>query len=222
MFTRSYRETRYFNPRFREGSDSNRHRDKHQGHISIHASAKEATGSRHIHLPRVSRFQSTLPRRKRPISLAFRSAREDFNPRFREGSDDLTAIPADVVTGISIHASAKEATAVPPVGTAIFAISIHASAKEATVKDVVSDIFSGISIHASAKEATQILKHWRNKFRISIHASAKEATLTELWKRMSNNGFQSTLPRRKRPFAQLFLLLGGLFQSTLPRRKRLV
>ena len=99
-------------------------------------------------------FQSTPPRRRRP---------QQTNP------DDIHG-------GISIHASAKEATrscegcrkrcgfqSTPPrrrrpffgTGTiGILLISIHASAKEAT--DTTSDnVYTFvISIHASAKEAT--------------------------------------------------------------------
>ena len=78
--------------------------------------------------------------------------------------------------GISIHASAKEATRPDVVQDtfpnnfnprlreggdikfgdifSIKKISIHASAKEATVAEVVEETQDDISIHASAKEAT--------------------------------------------------------------------
>ena len=60
-----------------------------QKEISIHASAKEATGGTGYFYPDGG----------------------DFNPRFREGSDNnITTLKTVIV--ISIHASAKEATTV--------------------------------------------------------------------------------------------------------------
>ena len=100
--------------------------------------------------------------------------------------------------GISIHASAREATAITAGCATAFDISIHASAREAT--RFALDPFSvvAISIHASAREATAlklevkgILKDFNPRLReggdyvyvpmyrhrpISIHASAREAT----------------------------------------------
>ena len=76
-----------FNPRLREGGDGiQRHNRLEESKISIHASAKEATGCPSLSkLP--SGFQSTPPRRRR-----------------------LQAPLWEQVTIISIHASAKEAT----------------------------------------------------------------------------------------------------------------
>ena len=98
-----------FNPRFREGSDSNTVIKTDLGvTISIHASAKEATESNYsAALPVL--FQSTLPRRKRPCLRSWPAASGNFNPRFREGSDDFVRF-AEIFKTISIHASAKEAT----------------------------------------------------------------------------------------------------------------
>ena len=55
----------------------------------------------------------------------------DFNPRSREGSDELAARYIDL-TEISIHAPAKGATFCAIIITHIFIISIHAPAKGAT------------------------------------------------------------------------------------------
>ena len=119
-----------FNPRFREGSDGISDEDQKEIRISIHASAKEATLensfcfavvyiSIHASAKEATAFwsfcipsqlfQSTLPRRKRPGDLCGCLQEVDFNPRFREGSDDDNTSVA-MVTEISIHASAKEAT----------------------------------------------------------------------------------------------------------------
>ena len=99
---------------------------------------------------------------------------------------------------ISIHASAKEATAynlrqcfnktnfnprLREGGDLLYnkdklreIISIHASAKEATGLKQVPTVCLDISIHASAKEATSEYGGYSYRSLISIHASAKEAT----------------------------------------------
>ena len=101
--------------------------------ISIHASAKEATGLI-LHLTIIWKFQSTPPRRRRPDHGTKNDIRtydfnprlreggdskcgqspcddRDFNPRLREGGDsNLQSVP--FASNISIHASAKEATIV--------------------------------------------------------------------------------------------------------------
>ncbi len=60
-----YHRMQYFNPRFREGSDALLVGRKYQYcWISIHASAREATPSKQI-LDILHQFQSTLPRGKR-------------------------------------------------------------------------------------------------------------------------------------------------------------
>ena len=99
----------YFNPRSREGSDYHFYWFSIIQHmISIHAPAKGATSKASVFM-KTSAFQSTLPRRERPLSLPvhtfhkqFQSTlprRErrcfysvtpviyNFNPRSREGSD---------------------------------------------------------------------------------------------------------------------------------------
>ena len=98
--------------------------------ISIHAPAKGAT-SGFAHVPSPCKFQSTLPRRERPIPLTlyisasrFQStlprrerrpggrhptADRNFNPRSREGSD-LQDGKGYFRPAISIHAPAKGAT----------------------------------------------------------------------------------------------------------------
>ena len=58
-----------------------------------------------------SLFQSTLPRRERPSCSSSRSLTiRHFNPRSREGSDLISFAQSDAVTPISIHAPAKGAT----------------------------------------------------------------------------------------------------------------
>ena len=103
-----------FNPRLREGGDINNLDKIIQDIISIHASAKEATAwETKKRYPRI--FQSTPPRRRRPLILPLNSflvisihasAKEAtrsgddlllcfpyFNPRLREGGDLNTGLP---------------------------------------------------------------------------------------------------------------------------------
>ena len=122
-----------FNPRLREGGDGF-YWSKHCKRclISIHASAKEATFEHLLYVldehifqstpPRRRRrycdvpgssyhgFQSTPPRRRRPSSHIGANCVNDFNPRLREGGDLIYGFSQDGES-ISIHASAKEATA---------------------------------------------------------------------------------------------------------------
>ena len=98
-----------FNPRFREGSDAHSGSPLNNRIISIHASAKEATLYGEYYTNHYL-FQSTLPRRKRPMSQSRILSGVNFNPRFREGSDDIQT-EINRYREIPIHASAKEATA---------------------------------------------------------------------------------------------------------------
>ena len=100
----------YFNPRLREGGDLER------GailavlpSISIHASAKEATRIFHRIIYNF-KFQSTPPRRRRHIKFFATFKSTNFNPRLREGGDQNNVLTTQTQK-ISIHASAKEATA---------------------------------------------------------------------------------------------------------------
>ena len=105
----------------------------------------------------------------------------DFNPRSREGSDRKYCDSLGIQR-ISIHAPAKGATGHPLQRVNIQTISIHAPAKGATV-DVGDYVISHeISIHAPAKGATTTTKIF-----LMIHR------------------FQSTLPRRERPFCNYIL-----------------
>ena len=77
----------YFNPRSREGSDSNSISAAVHPLISIHAPAKGATYFSIMALCAYGLFQSTLPRRERLGSIVHSKMRKYFNPRSREGSD---------------------------------------------------------------------------------------------------------------------------------------
>ena len=58
--------------------------------ISIHAPAKGATYYGTFDMSILNSFQSTLPRRERPFDIYHRvTGFYNFNPRSREGSDDI-------------------------------------------------------------------------------------------------------------------------------------
>ena len=122
--------------------------------ISIRAPAKGATSVRPQE-PRFTIFQSALPRRERPMisrtdctRLKFQSAlprRErpmparkrikgirHFNPRSREGSDDVAKGIISIGVEISIRAPAKGATIKGRFLYKVGNISIRAPAKGAT------------------------------------------------------------------------------------------
>ena len=138
-----------FNPRSREGSDFASRSHKHPRQISIHAPAKGATMMSWC-WGKAIRFQSTLPRRERLVTVIccltsgyfnprsregsdrgapyWLDAENHFNPRSREGSDLKKLYKCFVVVLISIHAPAKGATAfinIFSLAVRLFFISSH-------------------------------------------------------------------------------------------------
>ncbi len=85
--------------------------DKISSTISIHAPAKGATTALISIGAAGIEFQSTLPRRERLCNPILPSFNWNFNPRSREGSDQMVQYPLLVEKQISIHAPAKGATA---------------------------------------------------------------------------------------------------------------
>ena len=149
----------HFNPRLREGGDVKEGQILLIIDISIHASAREATG------------------------LIIKKYVNDYIS-IHASAREATALFQDSLplTEISIHASAREATYVIDNTGVTTKISIHASAREATDAagvGVISREFQStpprgrrpvnyhsvtlhfrISIHASAREATEITQHF--------------------------------------------------------------
>ena len=99
----------HFNPRLREGGDILLGFVYFSLFISIHASAKEATGTSLVTYE-AQIFQSTPPRRRRQSAFILLLTNTDFNPRLREGGDPVPGVFPFLPDQISIHASAKEAT----------------------------------------------------------------------------------------------------------------
>ena len=187
-----------FNPRSREGNDT--------GILQL--------------IKNIIEFQSTLPRRERPLACVCLWRREgisihapakgatetsgkgkgrsqDFNPRSREGSD-LLPHPASMSSAISIHAPAKGATAKALMKQEPNAISIHAPAKGATLQ-----------------RSERSIRQW------DFNPRSREGNDTGILQLIKNIiEFQSTLPRRERPWAASTSFTFRAFQSTLPRRER--
>ena len=190
----------HFNPRSREGSDS----------------------ALLISLDAIPTFQSTLPRRERLVLPASLLRTLYFNPRSREGSD--TAAPKSLSTSVLFQSTLprRERRKVDPNGPDDLTfqstlprrerhadlgvlsihqgISIHAPAKGATQFLQIRQLAACISIHAPAKGATGKPGPGDNDGDISIHAPAKGATCLSCDMCSTCRGFQSTLPRRERPF----------------------
>ena len=100
-----------FNPRLREGGDDIYHAPSCCKKISIHASAKEATvGDARCSILRCN-FNPRLREGGDYPSSFFNGFYINFNPRLREGGDHGCRTKEEVESIISIHASAKEATA---------------------------------------------------------------------------------------------------------------
>ena len=79
-----------------------------------------------------------------------------FNPRLRAGGDGRVHAQHGAEAGVSIHASAREATPLRQCVGFAADVSIHASAREATAVDGPGCGRRRVSIHASAREATSI------------------------------------------------------------------
>ena len=71
----------------------------------------------------------------------------------------------------------------------------------------------------SSEGSDDLLRNIPYNSLISIHAPAKGAT-TAFFALVKLGLFQSTLPRRERPFVSCTERLSIVFQSTLPRRER--
>ena len=101
----------YFNPRLREGGDvKRRKRGNWKIAISIHASAKEATSRIGGGIIECNDFNPRLREGGDEVPDAKTAVWMNFNPRLREGGDGFRGRYWQR-TQISIHASAKEATA---------------------------------------------------------------------------------------------------------------
>ena len=144
------------------------------------------------------KFQSTLPRGERRLSMRTQSQICNFNPRSREGSDECRFAKVDI-SEVYFNPRSREGSDI--CGAKEYAekyvISIHAPARGATVSAVLTvsipPYFNPRSREGSDKNIYPIIFD----FGISIHAPARGATqnATHISIQMV---FQSTLPRGER------------------------
>ena len=66
-----------------------------------------------------------------------------FDPRPREGGDEMIAAPLPETPGVSIHAPAKGATSRATISTSWTCVSIHAPAKGATLFSTADIDYTG-------------------------------------------------------------------------------
>ena len=188
-----------FNPRSREGSDPKEELFVDERYISIHAPAKGATALHRISTAG-TRFQSTLPRRERPDKDGRVSAKENFNPRSREGSDDTSALPDTQASPFqstlprrerrndtillqwytNFNPRSREGSDIFDNADLLEVEYFNPRSREGSDEfDIYNHIASKfISIHAPAKGATRLMQRAQVLFLISIHAPAKGATKT--------------------------------------------
>ena len=141
-----------------------------------------------------SSFQSTPPRGRRLRQLCL----------------------LDAVLGISIHASAREATKAGGAVYGMAAISIHASAREATGRAGTVRLYCYIFQSTPPRGRRPSGADYRLPVvrQISIHASAREATQRS--SRITPVGaFQSTPPRGRRPARRVLCTMLNYFNPRL-------
>ena len=101
----------YFNPRLREGGDVLLMQEEHiTKQFQSTPPRRRRPYIQCLQQRRNALFQSTPPRRRRPEKrVTLTNTLNDFNPRLREGGDEVYKNEFSKIT-ISIHASEKEAT----------------------------------------------------------------------------------------------------------------
>ena len=144
-----------------------------------------------------------------------------FNPRPREGGDDVQDHVDYAFMEVSIHAPAKEATYALDNNFNPYKVSIHAPAKEATSFKEENIGQGEVSIHAPAKEATRFGLQRRPPY-ARFNPRPREGGDNRLNPKFLSGAFQSTPPRRRRLVKCLNFICILWFQSTPPRRRRLV
>ena len=168
-------------------------------------------------------FQSTPPRGRRPTTPGAPSWTRTFQstpPRGRRRGRD----PAqDRAHGVSIHASAREATRGEAVRSSVVLLFQSTPPRGRRLAlDVLVAAPASVSIHASAREATSPRRPRRcssQRFNPRLRAGGDCAPATML--ALGSVKFQSTPPRGRRHVCPGLERVGLVFQSTPPRGRRL-
>ena len=146
----------------------------------------------------------------------------NFNPRSREGSDNITFFKFSILN-INFNPRSREGS--DGISCRIFGfyyfISIHAPARGATQHHhyILSQDME-ISIHAPARGATRLFS---GKFFAIFNFNPRSREGSDplsVHRPHHLSAFQSTLPRGERPVARFTDFTTSLFQSTLPRGER--
>ena len=154
------------------------------------------------------------------IYSAAGSLLEDFNPRSREGSDFFTTQVRYIVENISIHAPARGATVLWCDCIDCIPISIHAPARGAT--SLCSPAHHNHdNFNPRSREGSDRLQRGRlASVSISIHAPARGATTLPLIPGTVPE-ISIHAPARGATFPSSdYTMAGNQFQSTLPRGER--
>ena len=196
--TRTWHGTRapskHFNPRSREGSDFDQIFISVLQVISIRAPARGATSSlKSFSIFDV--FQSALPRGERQRKLMLPWLHRYFNPRSREGSDQVTA--ADQVGDrISIRAPARGAT--------------YAALRVLNVTKFQSALPRGERLTRTAEDFVQI----------DFNPRSREGSDTPFSQKASPVNISIRAPARGATVVNIVILGKLKFQSALPRGER--
>ena len=143
---------------------------------------------------------------------------QDFNPRSREGSDDIPGIWTRYIQ-ISIHAPARGATGCHPrvSYTSLFQSTLPRGERPSF--PVIPHIVLKFQSTLPRGERQYAVRFDSESTIISIHAPARGATSTR-YLLFSSSKFQSTLPRGERRYRGGCERRHQRFQSTLPRGER--
>ena len=157
--------------------------------ISIHAPAKGATQRFVLSSTFCTKFQSTLPRRERPIALSAASGVSDFNPRSREGSDvqSLLHRPRSQLFQSTLPRRERPSWLWLVFRLMAFQSTLPRRERRHELWKILICFY--ISIHAPAKGATRGYVHGADAACISIHAPAKGATVDQYQRLRSINHF---------------------------------
>ena len=145
--------------------------------VSIHAPAKGATLPCLIPVDPL-KFQSTLPRRERPVTKYLGVVRYSFNPRSREGSDRKTARNQTIKSGFQSTLPRRERRK-RSLHVDFVDLCFNPRSREG------SDVLSSHALAVSPQFQSTLPRRERR-------GSQKSC-------RRQDHQFQSTLPRRERP-----------------------
>ncbi len=121
-------------------------------------------------------FQSTLPRRERPLLLILLKDGEHFNPRSHEGSDPSPRYLRCRST--HFNPRSRERSDIIDYATGLMAAKFQSTLprEERLQKQYGFEVLDSISIHAPARGATRAFILCSLSSVISIHAPARGAT----------------------------------------------